>query len=410
MHYKTARRTVRQIGEELRVRFVLDGSARFEGDRVCVTTQLVRAEDQAQVWAARYERPVRSILALQQEIASEIGREVRVTLTPAQQARRGTARDIEPEAYLAYLRGRHFLNEFTSDAVRRAVECFKAALDIDPTYAQAHASLSEAYAHLGVWTDMPTATTLPLAIGAAHAALGLDPGLAEAYAALGLIHANHVWDWHGAERYFLRALQLNPSLAAAAQWYAEFLAELGRIEEALAIVDLAARHDPLSRSIPASRAFVFWLGRRFHEAIAEAERVLAIDPDYPMALIRLGVAQAGTGAYDKAADAFLAAREATPGLIDCTSLLGYAYACSGRTADAQAQLEALRGHAGERYVPPFLFANVHLGLGEHETALECIERECDARGWYMLLIKQSPLYDPLRAHPRFEALLGRLNL
>lgn len=410
LHYRDTRRTVRQIGEELAVDFVLEGSVRREGERVRVTAQLARVSDQAQAWAATYERPVRSILALQQEIASEIGREVQVTLAPQHRARLETVRDVAPDAYFAYLRGRHLLNAFTSDTVRQSVVCFRSATAADPSFASAHAALAEAYAHLAVWTDAPSSEIVPLAVDAATIALRLDPGLAEAHAALGLINANYAWDWPGAERDFLRALQLNPGLASAAQWYAEFLAEMGRVEEALAVIDLAARHDPLSPSIPSSRAFVLWLGRRFDDAVAEAERVLVTSPNYAMALIRLGVAHAARGAYDKAVDALEAARTATPGLIACTSLLGYACASAGRHDEAAGHLAALRREAGRRYVPPFLLANVHIGLGEHEIALDLVEREYAERGWYLLLIRQSPIYDPLRGHPRFQALLRRLKL
>jgi TolB-like protein/tetratricopeptide (TPR) repeat protein len=409
-HYRDTGKTVRQIGEELGVDFVLEGSVRREGERVRVTAELARVSDQVQTWAATYERPVRSILALQQEIASQIGREVRVTLTPQQRDRLETVRDVAPGAYFAYLRGRHQLNAFTSDAVRQAVACFRTAATADPSFASAHAALAEAYAHLAVWTDAPSSETAHLALDAAATALRLDPGLAEAHAALALINANYAWDWPGAEREFLRALQLNPGLAPAAQWYAEFLAELGRTEEALAVIDLAARHDPLSPSIPSSRAFVLWLGRRFDDAVAQAEQVLRTAPDYPMALIRLGVAHAANGAYDRAVHALEAARAATPGLIACTSLLGYACARAGRRDEAVGHLEALRREAGGRYVPPFLFANVHIGLGEHEIALDLIEREYAERGWYLLLIGQSPIYDPLRGHPRFRALLHRLGM
>lgn len=408
MRYKATQRTVRQIGDELKVGFVLEGSVRREADRVRVTARLVRVEDQAHVWAGSYDHTIRSILSLQREIASDIARGVRINIPGHFEAMRPAA-PVVPASYEAYLKGRHYLNDFTSGSVQTSVEHLRRAVALDPTHAAAHAALAEALEQLSVWIDVPSVETLAPAIEAAQTALDLDPNLADAHASLGLIYANHVWDWAKAERYFERALELNPGYSPAGQWYGEFLAELGRTDEALAILDQARRYDPLSLGIQSSRAFALWLGRRFDEAIAEAEQVLKADPRYAMALIRLGVARAAKGLHDQAADAFRLAKEATPGLLDCSSLLGYACARGGRTDEARAQLGELRRHATARYVPPFLFANIHLGLGEHDEALRLIEAEYQHRGWYLLLIKQSPLYDPLRSSSRFQALLERLN-
>lgn len=409
MHYKGAPRTVRQIGEELGVDYVLDGRVRREGDRVRVTAQLSQVEDQAHVWSGSYDQTIRSILTLQREIAGDIVRGIRRKLPQSQDASPLDAPSVEPASYDAYLKGRHFLNDLTSESVRRSVEYLRQAVALDPTHAAAHAALAEAYAQLSVWTDVPSVETLPLALEAAQNALALDPNLAEAHASLGLIHANHVWDWPKAEHCFERALELNPGCVPAGQWYAEFLAELGRIDKALAVIDQAHKHDPLSLTIRSSRAFVFWLGGRFDEAMAEAERVLEVDPQHATGLIRLGVARAAKGLYDGAAEAFRTARDATPGLLDCRSLLGYAHARAGRVDAARAQLDELRQLATRRYVPAFLFANIHLGLGEDDEALRLIEEEYQHRGWYLLLIKQSPLYGPIRSNPRFQALLARMN-
>jgi tetratricopeptide (TPR) repeat protein len=245
---------------------------------------------------------------------------------------------------------------------------------------------------------------------AAEKALQLDPDLPDAHASMGLIHANYLYDWRKAEGYFLRALELNPDCPPARQWYAEFLAQMGRIDEGLAVLEWAKTHDPLSRAMQATRAFVLWLGRRFDDAIAQAQEVLELDPSYAMALIRLGVAYEDKGLHSEALRAYRAAEKAAPELMDCISLQGHALARSGGTRAALKQLEKLRRLARRRYVPPFLFATVHLGLGEHDKALQWMEKEYDARGWYLLLLAQAPRFDPLRSHPRFQALLRQMNL
>jgi tetratricopeptide (TPR) repeat protein len=184
---------------------------------------------------------------------------------------------------------------------------------------------------------------------------------------------------------------------------------MGRVEEALEILEPASINDPLSSVIQSTRAFALVLGRRFDEAVEQAEQVLEVDQHYPMALIRLGLARAGNGLYTAAAQTFEAAEQAAPGLVDCISLQGYAHGKAGNRSQAIERLTVLRTLAAERYVPPFLFANVHMGLGEHDEAIRFMEQEYTARGWYMLLLKHGPQFDPLRTHPRFQALVRAVN-
>jgi adenylate cyclase len=263
MHYKGARRTVRQIGAELGVDFVLEGSVRREAECVRVTAQLIQAKDQSHVWAGSYDQAIGSMLALQREIATDIARSISVSIPqpPVAPARPVTA--IRPASYDAYIKGRHFLNDLTSESVQTGIECLRRSIALDPNNAPAHAALAEACAQWPLWADVPSVEMLGPAIEAAHIALGLDPNLADAHASLGLIHAYYVWDWSKAERDFERALELNPGCSQAGQWYSEFLAEMGRTDQALAIIDQAMRHDPLSLGLRSSRAFALWLGRRY---------------------------------------------------------------------------------------------------------------------------------------------------
>ena len=409
MQYGNVSKTVRQIGDELKVDYVVEGSVRREADRLRVTAQLIRVRDQTHLWSRTYEQAIRSILSLERELASDIGREIRLKLTARQPPSSVEVSTVNPEAYQAHLKGRHFLNRFTPESVRRSVEYFRRAIDLDPTYAASFASLAEAYERLPMWLDEPPANTLPAALEAAQHALRLDPHLPEAYASLAVITANYIWDWPTAERHFQRALELNPSCSPARHWYAEFLAEMGRIDEALETIERARIHDPLSSSIQSTRAFVLFMGGQFDEAITQAELVLEIDRDYPMALIRLGVAYMGKCSWDDAIGTFQRAVDVAPELLDCRSLLGYALARSGNTPGALSQLDHLQRIAQRRYGPAFLFANVYAGLGEQDKAVAFMEQEYDARGWYLLLIRQAPHFDVLRSHPRFQALLRRMN-
>ena len=408
MQYKHKNRTVRQIRDELRVDYILEGSLRHEAGRVRVTAQLIHARDQTHLWSDTYEQAMHSILVLQRQLARDIGREIRLKLSPRHESW-DVVDMVNPDAYYANLKGRHFLNDFAPESIRRSVEFFRQAIDSDPHYAPAYASLAEAYAQLPVWIDETSVTSLPLALDAAAHALRLDPDLPEAHASLGLINTYYLWDWPVAERHFQRALELNPSCSPARQWYGEFLAAMGRREEALETIERAREHDPLSRSIHATLVFVLLLARRFDEAIAQARQVLEVDPDYPMALIRLGLAYSAKGMHSDAVRTLERAEAVAPTLLDCSALLGYAHARAGAMQPARKQLNKLHSLAKQRYVPPFLFANLYLALGDADNAIRFMEKEYESRGWYLLLIGQGPQFDPLRSHPRFQALLRRMN-
>jgi TolB-like protein/Flp pilus assembly protein TadD len=402
-------RSIKRIAEELNVDYVLEGSVRSEEDRVRVTVQLIDGRDETNLWAESYDQPIRSILSLQHELAVDIARQIRLRLSPGRQADAVDGRPVNPDAYLAHLKGRHFLNAFTPQSVRRSVEYFKQSIEADSAFAPGYASLAEAYVQLPVWIDAPPVHILPLAVRAAEQALARDPDLPEAHVALGLVNAIYLWDWQAAERHYRRALELNPSSSAARQWFGEFLAEMGRADEAIAVLEPARRDDPLSAAIVSTKSFAFVLGHQFDEAIAEARLALELRPGYAMALIRLAVAYQCNGMGTRAIKTMRKAAAAAPGLHDCGSLLGYMLARAGDRGAAEKELETLRRLARRRYVPAFLFANIHVGLGEHEKAVRLIEKEYDAKGWYMLLLKQSPLYDPIREHPRIQALMNRMK-
>ena len=410
MSYRDDRRSVQRIAAELTVDYIVEGSVRREGQRVRVTAHLVDASDQAYLWSNTYDETMRSILVLQRRLASDIAAGIRVTLSP-RLAERGRAADrVKAPAYEAHLEGRALLTRFTPKAVRRSIDAFQRAIAADPAYAPAYASLAEAHQQLSVWTEVPPASALPVALQAAQHALLLDPDLPDAHASMGLINATYLWNWTEAEKSFRRALELNPGCSSAGQWYAEFLAAMGRFDDAGKVIETALVHDPMSRAILATRVFVLWMERRFDEAIDEAEALLDLDPAYPMALIRLGAAHAGKGNLKLAIRAFRRAASAAPDLPACYGLLGYANGRAAHRPQALVALEKLTRLRETRYVPAFPFAMVYLGLGEMDTAIRYMEREYRNRGWFLLLLNQAPHFDRLRGMPRFDALVRRLRL
>jgi TolB-like protein/Tfp pilus assembly protein PilF len=410
MSYKADGRPLRRIAEELKVDYVVEGSIRREKHRVRVTARLIDASDQTDLWSNTYDETLRSILVLQRNLAMDITAGIRPALTARFPEPRSGADRVDSAAYEAHLEGRSLLTRFTPDAVRRSIDAFQRAIAADPAYAPAYASLAEAHQQLSVWTEVPPSSALPVALEAARHALRLDPELPDAHASLGLINATYLWKWDEAERSFCRALDLNPGCSPAGQWYGEFLAAMGRFDDAARIVDAALAHDPISPAILATKAFVLWMGRRFDEAVDQAEAVLDIDPAYPMALIRLGVACAGQGDWARAIRAFRRAVSAAPELPASHGLLGYAYGMADNRLQALAALEKLAHLQETRYVPALPFGMVHLGLGEMETAIRYLESEYENRGWSVLLLNQAPQFDPLRGIPGFDAVVRRLRL
>jgi TolB-like protein/DNA-binding winged helix-turn-helix (wHTH) protein len=232
MQYKDAHKDVRQIGSELGVDYLLEGSVRREGNRVRISAQLIQVRDQSHQWAADYDRDLRDILALQSEVAGAIAQQIRLQLTPEQHARLQNARTLNAEAYESYLKGRFFWNKRTVEGHQKAIEYFQKAVALDPNYAQAYAGLADAYALLGSWANpvMPRGEAMGQARAAAQKALSLDDSLSDAHASLGFVKMHYDWDFAGAEKEFQRAIALNPGYATAHHWYAYDLAALARLD------------------------------------------------------------------------------------------------------------------------------------------------------------------------------------
>src|SRR2546429_412815 len=272
MQYKNTQKGMDQIGRELGVAYVLEGSLRRAGDHVRVSAQLIQVRDQTHLWAESYERDLRDILALQNDVAQAIARQIEIKLTPQQQARMARARSIDPRVYEFYSKGRYFWNKRSEEGYRRAIQYFQQAIARDSEYAPAYAGLADAYALLGSMpnVELPRSEAMPRARAAALKALELDDSLAEAHTSLAFVRMHFDWDWPGAEREFVRALQLNPGYATAHHWYAFWLIAQGRAEDALQEIRAAQRLDPLSLIINTGGGEILDYGRRPDEAIWES--------------------------------------------------------------------------------------------------------------------------------------------
>jgi serine/threonine-protein kinase len=408
--FKGKAEDIRKVGAQLNVGAVVEGSFRKLGDTLRVTAQLVNIADGYQLWSGRYERPSAELLAIEDELSRALLRE----LSPRAAGRLDTSRAASPtdnaEAYKLFLKGRYHLGKMTEGDYRTALRYFDQAIGLDPTFAGAYSGLSDAYGALH-GTFLPAPEGMPKAKAAALRALELDPSLAEAYVSLGGVQMSYEWDWPGAEQSFRRATELKPGYAGARSLYGYLLVILGRFDEAAVHLDQARQLDPLSMHIEVTAVWPLYYGRRYDEAIHALRKIVAADSGFVGAQFRLGEAYALKGEYDSAEARLKTARTLIGDHPDVLGRLGYLRAVSGQREKAYAIADTLRARYSKgRSDEPYDIAVVYTGLGEKEKALDWLETAYQERSSWLPFAKVSAELDPLRAEPRFRALLRKLRL
>jgi len=409
-HYyrKTAKRAG-EIGRELGVDYILEGSVRRDAARLRITAQLIQVSDETHLWAESYDRAAENVFAIQDEVARRVGRSLTLELLPGSRSSPRRAPTTSSAAHEAYLKGRYQWNKRTEEGLTDSVEHFQEAVREDPSYAPGHAGLADAYNLLASYGVHPSKEAVPRAKGAALRALELDPELAEAHASLGWALLVYDHDWEGAERAFSRAIEIDPDYPSAHQWLAYELRALGRHAEALAAARRAEQLDPRSLILRAILGWHYFLARDYDQAIAECRRTIEMEPGFPRVHSYLGWSFLQKGMYQEAIAELKKARDLfgdNPGRI---AELGHAYAVAGRKTEARAVLRELTGLSRRRYLEPDLVALIHVGLGEREEAFRWLERAYEERAVKMVLLKVEPAFDPLRDDPRFADLLRRVG-
>jgi TolB-like protein/Tfp pilus assembly protein PilF len=413
MLYKRNPKSLDQVGRELGVQYLIEGSVRRHSDHVRITAQLIQAKNQTQVWARQYDRELKNLLIVQAEIAQEIADELELTFGDGHKvtgAGHPAARNATTsyEAYDLYLRGRYFWNKRTAAGLRQAVEYFQQAIAKDPNYARAYAGLADAYGVMSTWTFRPQNELMPKARTAALKALELDGTLAEAHTSLALIAEAYDYDWETAEKEFRRAIQLDPDYATAHQWYAEYLSWQGRFQEALAESESARRLDPLSLIIATDHGAVYYYARQYDRAIAMARAVLEMDPNFPRAPGLLFNAYVQEGRFAEALDILEHGPADTP---STWAGKAYLYRHWGRTLDAQHALAKF-----EQFAPKLRSDQVsvrviaYVGTERKDQVIALLEKGVAEHSFNPAAIKVEPTYDPLRSEPQFQGLLRRLRL
>jgi len=398
-----------EVGRLLQVDAVLDGTIRRSGDWLRIGVQLVSVRDDAPAWATQFDARSTDLFALEDKISQELAEELRLRLSRQERDRLTRSATRHPEAYDAYLRGRYFWNRRTFEGLTKGIESFHRAIELDPDFALAYAGLADCRVLLPLHGAVAPRDVFPQAIAAAERALELDDSLAEAHTSLAYARFMYERRWEEAERGFRRALELSPGYATAHQWYSFLLAALGRHGEAIAQARQARELDPLSLVINSDLGMVLSFAR---DPMAEGQirRTLELDPSFAYARFELGIALQQQGRLDEAVAELALASSMAPENPVTQAALGQALARAGRTEEARKILALLEERAAREPVEASLFAFLWIGLGEHGRAIDCLEEACVQGSRFVVFLATWSIYDPLRDHPRWPALLRRAGL
>ncbi len=410
LHLKESKQRLAEIGRELDVDAVVEGSVFRAGGRLRITVQLVRVEREQHLWAERYDCDLSDVLKVQAKVAQAIAHAIQAALTPADVDRLARAPAVHPEAHADYLRARYYFSRGTLPEVQKGAACLESSLAKDPGYAPAWAEQAIFRFFLGLWGFVPHQPAIATGREATEKALALDDHLSEAHVAMAWLEMFD-WNWDAAENEFRRALDLNRNSVAAHNFYGMFLGAVrkdaaGALAEAGAMLEL----DPLSPWGNSGAGWTILLARNFERAVAQASRTLEMYPNFVHALYVLGCAKLGQSEYEEAAAAFEKVGLASPEDSMALAMLGHAYARLGRRDAALKTLQELQAKQQQAYVPDMNFVFLHAGLGDMDRAFAWLEkcyREHEPR---LFSLGSQPINDPLRRDARFADILRRLEL
>jgi TolB-like protein/Flp pilus assembly protein TadD len=410
MLYKGARKPLPQIARELNVDAVVEGTVLRSGDKVRITAQLIDASTDKHLWSQSYEGELRDTLALQNRVAGAIADQIRINLTPQEQAALKNVKVVNPEAYESYLKGRYFWNKRTAEGLKVALAYFNQAIDEDPNYAQAYSGLADTYALLGDWqyAVMTPKEAFPKAKAAAIKALALDSTLGEAHNSLAFILDGFDWDLDSGGKEFQRAIELNPGYATAHHWYAWHLSLLGRYDEAIAEMRKAENLDPLSLIINADLAELLVLAHLYDESIRQSRKTIEMDPNFALAHNQLAQAYLQIHMYDEAVAELEKAVQLSGRSPTCVANLARAFVASGNRSEAVQLLKELKKRASPGYSNAAEIAMIYASFGDMEQAMSWLEKGYEERFNPGVLLR--PGFDPLRSDSRFQDLLHRIGL
>jgi serine/threonine-protein kinase len=410
MRFKSVDKDIREIGKELGVENILEGSIQREKDNIRVNVKLTRAQDGANLWGETYDRKVESIFMVQDEISRAVVNALRIELVAGQDYMLVKRYTQDPDAYNLYLEGRLEWDKRTETGLKRSIELYEEAIGKDPKFALAYAGISDAFSVLARLGLARPADVYPKAKEAAEKALQIDDTLAEGYIALAFIKYSYDWNWLDAEIDFSWAIGLNPNYATAYQYYGSLLSNLGRFDEAMAKFEKARELDPSSLPIKASIATLHYYARQYDEAIRVWREIQKADPGLNWVCFNLGQAYLQKGSAKKALKEFEKAALKPEGSTLGSFGRACVYAATGKKEKAEAEFQALVGRSKQAYVPFYYMAAISAALGEKDRAFEYLAMSYAERDAEQIYLKFDPQLDPLRDDPRFDDWLEKMNL
>jgi len=409
--FKGRERDYREIGRNLKVKTVLDGSVQKVEDKVRIIAKLIDIADESIIWTDQFDPEQEDIFSILDKISMTIVNELKVTLLGGEKTKIVKRYTEDPEAWDLYSWGRYYWNKRTEDGFKTAINYFELAIEQDPSYALAHAGLADCYNLLGFYAYMMPDEAFPKAKEQAQNALSIDKTLAEAYTSLGWVLLCYEWDWKRAESEFKLAIKLNPNYATARHWYSIFLFAAERFDESIVEIKRAQELDPRSIMINTCVGWPYYHMRQYDQAIEEFQNALLIDEGFWYAHWGLAWSYFFKGMYEEALAEHQKAKDLLKGwqpLIE--SSIGYTYARMGRRDDAQQVLKNLLERSKQEYVPSFVFVNLYFALEENNQGFEWLEKAYKERDPQLTWLKLNPFYDPVRSDPRFEAMLKKMGL
>jgi serine/threonine-protein kinase len=408
--YKGQEPTAQAVGRQLNVRTVLTGRVRQFGKKLIIAVELTDVDSDTQIWGEQYRRPMADIFDLQEEIASDISEKLKLQLTGEEKKRLVKRYTENAEAYQCYLKGRYFVgSKRTEEWIKKGIEYYQQAIELDPTYALAYSGIADAYAFLasstGGWSPRDA---YPKAKAAAEQALAIDDTLGEAHTSLGFYYLLYGWDFVEAGREFRRAIELSPNYPNAHDGYGFYLKASGRHDEAIRECRRLRELDPLSPFAHVSLGWAYYFARDNDRAIVECKKALELEQTSTFAYRILGFAYLQEGKHNDAVAALKKAVKFSSGGLAFEAHLGYAYAMAGKTAAAMKVLTDLEKIARKSYVSSYYFAVIYLGLGEIDKTFAYLEKAYEERSGFLPFINVEPILDSIRLDPRFTDLQQRV--
>jgi tetratricopeptide (TPR) repeat protein len=388
------------------------GKVAQRGDTLSIQTELIDVTNESQLWGEQYNRRLTDLLIIQEDIATGITEKLRPRFSTTEQQSLTRRYTGSAEAHQMYLKGRYFWNKRTGEGMRKGVEYFRQAIDLDPGYSLPYVGLADSYNFLGAFgiAVLPPGEAMPKAKSAAIKALEIDNSLAEAHTSLAFISLYYDWDWAVSEREFQRAIELNPNYAPAHQWYSHLLMARGRTRESIVEAKRAVELDPLSLAANMNLGWQYHWARQYDLAVEQLRKTLEMEPNFEQGRWGLGLAYEGKGLFEEAAKEFQKAVALSGGNPVYLASLGHAYAIGGRKADAMRILDELEERSKLSYVPPYWMATLCTGLGEKDKAFRWLDKAHEERSGGLSWLGVDPRLDSLRSDARLAALSQRVGL